>query len=102
MEKTIDGKFSLDELKATITSHEQLGFVKLTDIQKGSANPPVNVATFVDDPSPAGPLPLVLLQLGPNDVASTIIAGQTAQGRSVVFNSSIFVSSTDSKVIGFR
>jgi hypothetical protein len=102
VQKTIDGSFDLDQLKNTITTQEQLGFVKLTDIQKGASSPPTNVASFADDSSPTGPTQLVLIQLGPNDLISTISAVQLAKGRSLVFNSKILVSSVESQVVGFR
>lgn len=102
MQKTIDGKFGLDELRNTVITQEQLGFVKVTSIKKGAESPPTNIASFADDGSLEGPKPLILVRFGANDVPATIIASQLAQGRNLIFTGTIYLSSVECQVAGFR
>src|SRR2546423_1073701 len=102
MDKTADGSFNLQELRNTITTQENLGFVKLTGIRVGNANPPINILCFEADNSPAGPKPVNLVPISATTDFNQLVADQKAQGFDLLFDNSIFVASAKVRVAGFR
>lgn len=99
--KTLDGNFSLDDLKNTLVTQEQLGFLKLTGLSARQAPPPANVATFEDD-SGNSPGELLLVQVGPGQDLNAITAQQKANGRTFLFSSTVFVSGNRTPIAVFR
>jgi len=100
--KSLDGNFSLAELQQTLTAQENLGFKHVTGLQKRDAPPPANIATFEDDTGVDPNPPLVIVQIGAGADFNAIKAGQTAQGRALLFQSQIFIAGVDSSVAVFR
>src|SRR5438128_2060238 len=99
--KTLDGNFSLDELRQTLVTQEQLGFMRLSGLIAGKALP-ANVATFKDDPDPNPPAQLVIVQIGAGQDVKTITAAQQASGRTLLFTSTVFISGNRAQVAVFR
>jgi hypothetical protein len=100
--KTLDGKFSLDELKQTLVTQEQLGFKRLAGLTARPTPPPTNVATFKDDPDPNPPATLVLEQIGPGQNLNAIIADQKTKGHDFLFSSTVFVNGISAPIAVFR
>lgn len=100
--KTIDGNFSADELKQTLVAQEQLGFVRLAGITAGNQSPPVNNATFKDDPDPNPPPEIIMVPIGAAQDVNAVVAAQQAAGHQLLFTSTIFVSGARTAVSFFR
>jgi|SRR6267154_3475566 len=100
--KTIDGTFSVDELKQTLVAQEQLGFLRLAGLTIASQSPPTNSATFKDDPDPSPPAELILVPIGAGQDVNAIVAAQQAVGHQLLFSSTIFVSGSRTAVSFFR
>ncbi len=103
---TLDGSFSLSELQNTLNTQEQLGFQTLRDIAAASDEradsagaQPINVASFEPDLAPAGPNPLVLVALKPNDDVKAL--PQSRQGK-FLFEKQTYVSGAIQRVAFFR
>ena len=99
--KTLNASFSLNELKNTLVTQEQLGFLKLVGLSARQTPTPANVATFEDDTGES-PRELVLVQVAEGQDLNAITAQQKKQGRSLLFSSSLFVSKKLTPVAVFR
>ncbi len=99
---SLDGAFSLQELQQTIITEENLGFKRLTGLQKRDIMPPANMATFEDiegvDPIPA----IILIALKAGDDVDAIAATQKAKGKKLLFQAQIYLQGSESEVAAFR
>lgn len=100
--KTLDGNFSIDELKQTVVAQEQLGFLRIAGLTAGNQSPPTNNATFRDDPDPNPPAELIIIPIGIGQDVNSIVAAQQAAGHKLLFTSTVFVSGTRTPVSVFR
>jgi len=100
--KSLDGNFSLQDLQQTLITQENLGFKHVTGLSKRNEPPAANVATFEDDPGVNPNPPLVLIQLKAGDDLNAIKTAQQAQGKSFLFQATIFVAGTDAQIAAFR
>ena len=100
--KTINGAFSIDELKQTLVAQEQLGFLRLAGMTIASQSPPKNSATFKDDPDPNPPAELILVPIGTGQDVNAVTAAQQALGHQLLFTATIFVSGNRTAVSFFR
>lgn len=116
MERILDGNASLQEQENTLGFAENVAFVKLVSyVRAAGAAPtapapgapaagPVNVhsnlAKFEKRDIAIVPPPLKLIALSPGQTAQSVLAQNP--GKTLVFNSDIWVSGAIKKVIGIR
>lgn len=102
----ISGSLTLDQIRLTCGTTENLEFCKLTRLKKlpaGDDGKNWNLAQFEDvDPADPTPPDLVLVAVPPGGNAATIIADQLAKGKKSIFDEHIFVEDKDTEVLGFR
>jgi hypothetical protein len=102
MKKSFDGKFSLEELKNTLITEEQLGFCTLTDLAKRDEPPAANVGDFQDSQNAAPPKPLVLIEIKPEDNEQTIINQKKQEGFVLISSNQVYVSGKINKIAVLR
>lgn len=86
--KPVGGNLSMDDLAATLTSEEQLGFEQLTVLAADSGNAR-NLATFVASTSAQGGLAICA-------------AGGTAQGTKIMSGVTVFINGAQAKIDVYR
>jgi len=101
----IDGAATLDQIRFTCGTTENLEFCKLVHMEKRPVinDQRKNLATFTEV-DPAGDIPpdLVLIALTPGQSAASVIAAQLQAGKLLIFDEHIFVQNDDTEVLGFR
>jgi hypothetical protein len=101
----VDGGATLEQIKLTCGTTENLEFCKLVHLEK---RPVVNVkrtnlATFTEvDPAGEIPADLALIAVPLGVSAASIIATQLQNGKLLIFDEPIFVENNDTEVLGFR
>ena len=83
----VAGNLSMDDLAATLTSEEQLGFEQLTDLGV-DPNAARNLATFVDQNNPLGKI--------------AIVAKAAASDGTKILSRTIYVSGTKTDIDLYR
>lgn len=101
MEKRkIDGSKSLDEQKLAINFAEHAGPYRLVNFVKD--NKPTNIATFEDVPLGESIPDLIIIEVQQGENISQIVSTQLAVGKNLVFDSKIYISGNESRVVCFR
>jgi hypothetical protein len=100
----ISGDATLDQLRLTCGTTENLEICKLVHISKMAivGDKRRNMASFaevnIEDVVPD----LVLVAVPPGGNAASLIADQLAQSKLLIFDETIFVENKDTEVLGFR
>jgi hypothetical protein len=101
----IDGSATLEQIRFTCGTTENLEFCKLVHMDKRPVvnNNKKNLATFTEV-DPAGDIPpdLVFVALAPGQSAASVIATQLQAGKLLIFDEHIFVQNNDTEVLAFR
>jgi hypothetical protein len=104
MDFIIDGKQSLAAQRFTLIETEQLEnaeLVRMSKMTEPSAEKK-NRVSFLDLPLGVEIPELVLIEVLPGDNMASIIAAQLADGRNLIFTSTMFVEGRDARVAAFR
>ena len=99
---TIDGNQDLPAQQNQLGFAENVGFATVASyVQAPPPAPPVsNLATFEDRDITVVPPPLSLIELAAGQTAASVLAQNP--GKTLVFESDIFVSGAIQRVIGIR
>lgn len=104
MDFIIDGKQSLAAQRFTLIETEQLENAELVRMSKitGTSGEKKNRVSFLELPLGVEIPELVLIEVSPGDNIASIIAEQLAEGRNLIFTSTIFVEGRDARIAAFR
>jgi hypothetical protein len=104
LERRIRGDFDLEMLADRCGTIQNMSSCKLVRVSKKTDEPEgkFNLALFEKVPlTQVAPMPTLIEVTNP-DAIPEIVAEQSAQGRKVLFDSTIFVENKDVRAMGFR
>lgn len=100
----VRGDFDLDQLTTRCDTIQHLVPCKLIRITKKTDEPTgkFNAALFEEVDIGNTPPPPVLIEITNAEKIPSVIADQMGKNRKMIFDSTIFISNVESRVLGFR
>jgi hypothetical protein len=101
MKRTIDGNSTLEEQRRTLRFAELASFSKLTSYVMGDRDK-LNVATFADTEIGERVAELVIISVPPGKTPAQVIASPFAEGKNLIFHSTVYVEGKETEIVALR